>query len=179
MGRLLSRALEQAGLTRVARVAMEGAGLSGDDLARMRSADTLLLAGLADQVRKAHRGERVRVFETASSVGDSTVRLDLEPNRVDGPTGEEILREVALLRLSTPAARSVAVSLDSLGLELAQTALLFGADCLLGDLGGKRTLPLLDGPAARRNELTGLLQRAGRNVEFVQPPAPALERTGG
>jgi hypothetical protein len=37
---------------------------------------------------------------------------------------------------------------------------------LFGDLGGKRTLPLIDGPDARRVELTGLIERSGRRVVF-------------
>jgi hypothetical protein len=37
---------------------------------------------------------------------------------------------------------------------------------LYGDLGGKRTLPLIDGPDARRTELTGLIERSGRKVVF-------------
>jgi hypothetical protein len=87
-------------------------------------------------------------------------------------TGAELLREIALLRLATPAVVSVAVSFDVLGLELAQTALLFGADVLLGDLGGKRTLPLLDGAVARKREIEGLVQRSGRQAVFEHAPEP-------
>jgi len=38
---------------------------------------------------------------------------------------------------------------------------------LIADLGGKRTLPLADSPAARREEIAGLLLRAGRRVRFA------------
>ena len=74
---------------------------------------------------------------------------------------------VALARLCAAADKSIAVSYEQIGIELAQTALAFGADALIGDLSTKRTLPLLDGPAARREEITGLIERAGRKARFV------------
>ena len=175
MGRLLDRAIEQAGLSELKERALAGHGLGREDLERMRGADTLLLAGLADAVRDAHRGDEVRLLgsEAARRTPD-LVRLDLDAGRADGPTGEELLREVALARLATPCGHGIGVSFERLGLELAQTALAFGADALFGDLGQKRVLPLLDGPAARRLELTGLIERGGRRVRWVDAQAASV-----
>ena len=69
---------------------------------------------------------------------------------------------------------AIAVNVEQVGLQLAQVALAFGADALVGDLGGKRTLPLLDGPVARQKELTGLLERAGRSVRFIEAAAAQM-----
>ena len=66
------------------------------------------------------------------------------------------------------------MSFEQIGLGLAQVALAFGADVLIGDLRAQRTLPLLDGPVARRAELTGLVERTGRRVRFVEQE-PAIE----
>jgi 2-iminoacetate synthase ThiH len=176
MGRLFSRAIERAGLSELAERAFSGRGLGREDLARLRDTDTLLLAGLADAVRERHRGDEVRLLgsEAARRTPD-LLRLDLDGGRSDGPTGEALMREVALARLATPCSSGIAVNFERLGLELAQTALAFGADALFGDLGQKRVLPLLDGPAARRLEITGLIERGGRRVRWVDVQAATLE----
>lgn len=178
MGRLWMKAIERAGLSQLAERALAGGGLAADDVATLRGSDVLLVAGLADAVRERHRGDEVRLVtgDQARSQLD-LVRLQLDAGRADGPTGQELLFEIAIARLATPGARGIAVNLEQLGLELAQTALAFGADTLIGDLSSKRTLPLADGPAARREELAGLLQRAGRRVRFVEPVAATVQGT--
>lgn len=177
MGRMLTAAIERSGLADVAERALLGKGVDAADLARLARADVLVVAGIADAVRAKHRGDEVRVLspDAARRAGD-TVKLDLDASRADGPTGQDLLVRIALARLSTPCALGIAVSAEQIGLELAQTALMFGADAIIGDLvASKRTLPLLDGPQARKTELEGLIQRAGRKVRFVEPE-PALEQ---
>lgn len=177
MGRMLTAAIERAALSDVAERALEGKGLAPGDLERLRRADVLVLAGLADAVRAKHRGDEVRVLSPdAARRASDLVKLDLDAGRADGPTGQELLAQVALARLATPCAQGLAVSAEQIGLELAQTALVFGADAVIGDLAsGKRTLPLLDGREARRAELSGLIQRTGRTARFVELE-PALEQ---
>jgi len=176
MGRLWQRAVEHAGLSELAQRALAGAGLSPADIAHLRTQDLLIVAGLADAVRARHRGDEVRVFgHDAVRREPMLVRPSLDAGRADGPTGHEVLFEIALTRLATPCEYGLCVSFEQLGLELAQTALAFGADALTGDLGSKRTLPLLEGAAARRVELQGLIERAGRSVRFVEAQPVALE----
>jgi 2-iminoacetate synthase ThiH len=170
MGAVFARAIEAAGLSECQAEALAGTGLSQAQIERLRRADLLLVAALADQVRARFRGDEVRIV-TRSRLSETRLAVFEAVAAEDGPTGADVLREIALLRLATPAAESVAVSIDGLGLELAQTALLFGADVLFGDLAGKRTLPLLDGPAARRRELQGLVERSGRRVHFADESA--------
>jgi hypothetical protein len=176
MRRLLNRAVDQAGLSAIAERALGGRGLGQQDIERLRSADVLIVAGLADAVRKRHRGDEVRLLsnELARREPD-LVRLDLPAGRNDGPTGQELLLQVALCRLATPAGKAIGVSFEQLGLELSQVALSFGADALFGDLTQKRVLPLLDGPRARREQISGLVERGGRRARWVDAPATAVE----
>ena len=177
IGRQLQKALQGAGLSELAARALRGEGLGSDDVAALSRADLLIVAALADAVRRAHRGDEVRLLgNTAARREPALLRLQLEAGRADGPTGAELLRDVALARLRTPGEQSVGVSYEQLGLELAQVALTFGADALFGDLESKRTLPLLNGTAARRQEIAGLIERAGRRVKWIEAPlAPVAE----
>jgi hypothetical protein len=168
MGRVLSRAIEAAGLGEYQARALNGAGLSSHDIERLRGEDLLLVAGLADAVRAQFHGDDVPVLNQAETLA-AGCSVFAEVSTQDGLTGAELLRDLALLRLATPGHIGIAVSFDALGLELAQTALLFGADVLLGELGGQRTLPLLDGPVARRREIEGLIARSGRRARFSEP----------
>jgi hypothetical protein len=166
MGQVFSRAIAAAGLSECQARVLAGAGLPAAEIDQLRSADLLLVAGLADQARKQFCGDDVRIV-TRPVPGAKNVAIFETSTAAQGPTGADVLREIALLRLATPASSSVAVSFDALGLELAQTALLFGADVLFGDLASKRTLPLLDGPVARKREIAGLVERSGRHARFA------------
>jgi hypothetical protein len=176
MGRILDRALEQAGISDLAERVLQGRGLADADLIRLRAADVLVLAGLADAVRERFHGEDVRVLGIAAALRDpELLRLGFEDGGEPARTGQELLIEVALARLATPGRRRIGVRVDEIGLQLAQVALTFGADVLFGELGGDRILPLLDGPQARRAELDALIERAGRRVHREEPrPLPPL-----
>jgi hypothetical protein len=162
MGSMLKRAIDDAGFSETGRRLLAGERLAPEELERLRAADLLVVAGLADLKRKHFRGDKVRLIESERPEDPALEVFDVAAQ--PSATGADLLREIALLRLRTPGEQGLGVSLDELGVELAQTALVFGADVLFGDLGGKRTLPLIDGPAARRSELTGLIERSGREV---------------
>jgi hypothetical protein len=168
MGSMLTRAIDEAGFSETRRRILDGQAVSAAELERLRDADLLVVAGLADLVRERFRGDEVRLIAHANLPRDPALCVFRgEAESGDGPTtGADLLRKIALTRLRIPTDQALAVSLDELGVELAQTALVFGADVLYGDLGGKRTLPLIDGPEARKNELTGLIERSGRRVVF-------------
>jgi len=175
MGRVLSRALEAAGLAELQARVASGAALTPEEVSKLRDVDLLLVAGLADSMRAHARGDDVRILNSLAPNQADALVFERGPSAA-GATGAELLREIALLRLSTPPELGVAVSLEALGLELAQTALLFGADSLIGDLGSARTLPLLDGAVARRRELEGLVARSGRRVLAAEASREAEER---
>ncbi|HKP59629.1 MAG TPA: hypothetical protein VJV78_23055 [Polyangiales bacterium] len=163
MGSMLTRAIDEAGFSETQRRVLAGERLAPEEFERLRAADLLVVAGLADLKRKQFRGDQVRLIGSERPE-DPTLQVFDPSVQQKAATGADLLREIALLRLRTPGEQALAVSFDELGVELAQTALVFGADVLFGDLGGKRTLPLIDGPEARRNELKGLIQRSGREV---------------
>jgi 2-iminoacetate synthase ThiH len=165
MGKVLTRALAAAGLTDLHTRALSGEPLTQAELDRLASADLLLVAGLADVMRAQFRGDDVR-FLRASAVREPELRLFKGAASEHGATGAEVLRELAMMRLSTAPSTGIAVSIETLGIELSQTALLFGADTLIGDLSSARTLPLLEGAEARRREVAGLVARSGRRVTF-------------
>jgi len=182
MGRILDRALEQAGLSDLAERVLQGRGLAEAELVRLRGADVLVLAGLADAVRERFHGDDVRVMGTTAAQHEpELLRLAFDLRGEGARTGQELLCEVALARLATPGKRSLGVRVDEIGLQLAQVALTFGADVLFGELGGDKILPLLDGPEARRAELHALIERAGRRVRPepsrpAVPPVPAVAK---
>ena len=176
MGRLWQRAMERAGLSELGERALSGRGLSPQDLERLRGEDLLLVAGLADAVRARFFGDEVRVFSTdAARREPALLRFNIADGGAHGPTGQELLLAIAFARLAAPADQGLCVSFDGLGLQLAQAALAFGADALVGDLAAKRVLPLLEGSAARRIELQGLVERAGRSARFVESQPLSLE----
>lgn len=176
MGRLWQRAVERAGLSELCERALAGRGLSADELAKLRDADVLIVAGMADAVRARFFGDQVRVYSTdAARREPALARPAITPASADGVTGQEVLLAIALARLATPAEQGLCVSFDTLGLELSQAALSFGADALSGDLAARRVLPLLEGPAARRVELQGLVERAGRTLRFVDAQPLSME----
>jgi hypothetical protein len=168
MGSMLTRAIDEAGFSEAKSRVLAGEALSPAELERLREADLLVVAGLADLVRKQFRGDAVRLIASSRprEAAVCVFAAEADSGEGTGTTGADVLRSIALTRLQIPHEQALAVSLDELGVELAQTALVFGADVLFGDLAGKRTLPLIDGPDARRTELTGLIERSGRSVVF-------------
>jgi 2-iminoacetate synthase ThiH len=176
MGRVFSRALAAAGLSDLQARVLSGQPLSQAELARLEAADLLLVAGLADAMRAQVHGDEVQVLrgnQANQASRERDVCVFEGAISEHGATGAELLRELALLRLRTPARTRIAISMETLGIELAQTALLFGADTLIGDLNSARTLPLLDGAGARRRELEGLVARSGRRLRFGDVPEQA------
>jgi hypothetical protein len=180
---LVDRALEAAGLAGV--LAARRAGATDEShLARLRSADLLALGALADRVRAEEVGDEVRIY---LGDPDDDERVVVVPAAGTDPTGLELLREVAIARVTGPRAARVRVDFVRCGLELAQVTLGFGANELLGRVASKRGLPLAEGallgvgkrsallPAeiVKRRELAGFVERAGRSPRFVERPSPA------
>jgi len=173
---LVHRALERAGLVAIAERALAGASLDTSELEQLRRADVLAVAALADLVRERTQGELVTLVDLGvsaeSALGEVAWARPLL-GASEGPTGLDALREVALVRLSTPADRAVAVSFDLLGEGLAQAALTFGASVLVGTMTRRSTLPLADdaGARAKKADLLGRVQRARRQARWLDAQA--------
>jgi 2-iminoacetate synthase ThiH len=174
---LVDKALETAGLSSVLEARQSGRVDAGV-VDRLREADLLALGALADRVRQAEVGDEVRIYLDRPDDGVPAIVLPAEDREL---TGLELLREVAVARIQAPRGANIRVDFARCGLELAQVAVGFGANELVGHVANKRGLPLADGEklgvgkksrwedadVVKRNELAGFIRRAGRKPVFV------------
>ena len=198
MSKIVERAIDAAGLGAVLAARREGASMDAH-IARLRAADLLALGALADRVRIEELGAEVRIYErppsgdeSAPPSGDESAPPSGDPRAPgvlivlprDGEelTGLELLREVAVARITGPRGAHVRVDWTRCGLELAQVALGFGADELAGFIATKRGLPIADGEltgggkkskrelaqVVKRKELASYVERGGRVAVFVR-----------
>ncbi|HEX7602286.1 MAG TPA: hypothetical protein VF316_11800, partial [Polyangiaceae bacterium] len=139
---------------------------------RLESADLLLLGALADLVRKEEVGDDVRVHANVQTARDGV------PAHVE--RGLDLLRAVAIARITGAKGAAIRVDWGVCGLEIAQVALGFGANELIGPIASKRGLPIAEDETKKlkgqgmvavqllkTRELAGLLRRAGREPVFV------------
>jgi 2-iminoacetate synthase ThiH len=181
MSVLVDRAIESAGLSDLLEMPRDGR-LSSDLASRLASADLLALGALADRIRQEEVGDEVRVF-TGDVSSDPMTGLVLIAAGEGEATGLDLLRKVAVSRVTGPRGVNVRVDWIGCGLELAQVTLGFGANELCGRIVNKRGLPLAPGELsgvgkksrreladrAKRAELAGYIQRAGRVPVFIGP----------
>ncbi|WP_394821914.1 hypothetical protein [Pendulispora albinea] len=181
MSALVDMAVRAAGLDRVRDARASGAPVSADDPI-FEQCDLLALGALADQVRAHEVGDRVFIYVGAAPAASEADLVEVRVRDVEpGARGLRFLRDVAIARLTGPRGARVRIDWSQCGMELAQVALGFGASELLGIISDRRGLPIADdrtkkvkgvGAVAvsllKRQELEGLLQRAGRRAEFVQ-----------
>jgi hypothetical protein len=188
MSALVDRALQDAGLAVVLDARRNGE-VDEALVERLRTADLLALGALADLIRAAEVGHEVRIYLEPPDGEDGTSPAPPERGRnldaillPDGQdlTGLELLREVAIARIRGPKGARIRVDWSRCGLELAQVAMGFGANELVGRVSNKRGLPfaegellgvgkksrLLDAEVVKRNELAGFIRRAGREPIF-------------
>jgi 2-iminoacetate synthase ThiH len=177
MSGLVDRAIDAAGLTQVLAARRAGT-IDPSTTAHLRSADLLALGALADRVRAEEVGDEVRIYTDEASGRPDAIVLPVEGRAL---TGLELLREVAIARVTGPRGARVRVDWTRAGLELAQVALGFGANELEGHIASKRGLPMAEGEklgvlgkasrleaaeTVKRRELEGFVRRAGRNPRF-------------
>jgi hypothetical protein len=190
MSQLVDRAIDAAGLRPVLEARRAGAALEAH-LPQLLAADLLALGALADRVRAEEVGATVRIYTGAGAprIGGATgAPLDDDAGVVTLPgddsevTGLDLLRAVAVARVTGPRAARVRVDWTRCGLELAQVALGFGADELAGFIATKRGLPIADGELSgvgkkskrelaqvvKRKELAACVERGGRVPVFVR-----------
>ncbi|MCA9588901.1 MAG: hypothetical protein KC657_26480 [Myxococcales bacterium] len=175
MSELFWRAMEEASLSDVARARLEGdVGAARAAIALLERCDLLALGALADEVRRREVGDRVTVHSRRPRDGAPPAATDLDK-----------LRAFAIARLTEERGATVTVDWADTGMELAQVALGFGANALAGAMQRKAGLPVIDGETQRvkgegqvevaelkRRELSAVLAAAGREVTFVEEPAP-------
>jgi 2-iminoacetate synthase ThiH len=178
MSALVERALAAAGLAGM--LASRHAGTMGEaDAALLRGADLLALGALADRVRKDEVGDTVRIYAPPPERAAGVLVL---PQDEGDLTGLELLREIAIARVTGPLGARIRIEWTRCGLELAQVGLGFGANELAGHIASKRGLPFADGelsgvgkrsrmqPALviKKKELAGFVRHTGRVPVFVR-----------
>ena len=188
MSTLVDLALEAAGLDAVLEARRAGE-IGAEHRRRLQEADLLAIGALADRVRSEEVGSEVRIYADAGLEARGGAQVALFPREGRDDTGLELLREVAMARVCGPVAGRVRVDWSRSGLELAQVALGFGANELVGRLASKLGLPIAPGellgtgkksalqPAelVKSRELGAFVTRAGRVPVFVRP---ALRASG-
>ncbi|HEX3345681.1 MAG TPA: hypothetical protein VHS09_13955, partial [Polyangiaceae bacterium] len=152
MSALVDRALDAAGLSAFLEARCTDR-LDAGDIERLHRADLLALGALADRVRASEVGDEVRIFTQTAAEDAGAVVL---PRMKADVTGLELLREVAIARITGPRAGRVRVDWTRAGLELAQVALGFGANELCGFIANKRGLPMAEG------EMLGVVGKKSR-----------------
>jgi hypothetical protein len=175
MSTLSDAAIRAAGLGDVLDARAHGE-MVVDASTRLHAADLLVLGALADRVRALEVGDVVRVLERRDA--------DAAPDVVTIEKREEglsFLRDVSIARLTAPKGARIRVDFNACGLELAQVALGFGANELVGELSTKRGLPIAEGTMAtsakkslaqplqvvKKKELAGFIARSGRRAVFA------------
>jgi hypothetical protein len=190
---LVDRAIDASGLSAVLSARRGGDAAALDTLAAfaafaavhaaaLRGADLLALGALADVVRREEVGDEVRIYVPPPGPdAGATDPAAVFPRGDEELTGLELLREVAIARVTGPRGGRVRVDWSRCGLELAQVALGFGADELAGHIASKRGVLIGEGEllgvgkksrlelatVTKRRELAGFVRRAGRAPVFV------------
>ncbi len=172
MTRFIDQALARAGLSPVQPARRRG------DLDSVRALlgslgeiDLLALGALADAIRTEEHGDVVRIHPTASNdvvwIGEAASEL-------------ELLRAVAVARITGPLRARIGVDWGRHGLEVAQVALGFGATDLTGPITRKsgtlisedelkkvKGQGMVAATALKRREIAALVRNAGRACEFT------------
>jgi 2-iminoacetate synthase ThiH len=172
--KLVHESIERAGLGPV--LARRERGEVPDDDAvveLLATADILALGAAADFARRRECGPETRIFVPFAPLANAimTVLGEREAAR-----GTELLRGIAVLRLTGPIGQSIVLDFGVLGLEIAQVGLSFGATDLAGPLGSARGLLVVADDQKRvvkRREIAGFVERAGFTPVFVTSEMPA------
>lgn len=182
MSALIDQAIDAAGLSGV-EAARRAGRVGQEEVERLQQADLLALGALADRVRNQEVGDDVRIYTRPDAVAGDAIVL---PAEATSPTGLDLLRQVAVARITGPRSARIRVDWTRCGLELAQVALGFGANELEGRIANKRGLPMAEGEKlgvlgkksrleaaeiVKRKELEGFVRRAGRTPRFDEEEA--------
>ncbi len=175
MTRFIEQAIARAGLGDVVPARQRGdlhqVCRALESAAADKPIDLLILGALADAIRVAESGDAVRVHDDARA-GDGIVWIE-------GDSDLELLRAVAVARITGPVAAKIGVDWGRSGLEVAQVALGFGASELTGPITRKsgaliredelkkvKGRGMVAATALKRREIAALVRNAGRVCEF-------------
>jgi hypothetical protein len=172
MSQLIDRTLEAADLASVLGARHVGA-LERIDVEKLRTADLLALGALADRVRADEVGDGVRVFVEGGAPGYEAFASFPASESKETMTGLELLRAVAIARITGPRGANIRVDWTRCGLEMAQVAIGFGANELAGRVATKRGLPIADDATARVWRSQTVVENTGRGTGKKSEMLPA------
>jgi hypothetical protein len=188
---LALRAIQETGLGEILEARMASDFTRVKELSsRLDEADLLAVGALADFIRAEEVGSVVRVFAGAiPDRGPDVVTIDAEG--LEGVRRADVLRRVAKARVTGPRGARVRVDWTSLGIELAQVALGFGANELSGPVLNRRGLPIAEDSTRRvkgaglvstqllkKKELFALVRSAGREPVEASPRPREMQEGG-
>ena len=155
----------------------------------LEKADLLAVGALADVIRAEEAGDVVRVYANVRPEASERA-VDVRRGGAGDGAGMQFLRGVAIARITGPRGAEVRVDWSEVGIELAQVALGFGANQLVGPIATKRGLVIADDAtkkvkgegmvsvqAIKQREIAGLVRRSGRGVEIIGPHGAEPEPT--
>ncbi|HKQ69627.1 MAG TPA: hypothetical protein VJT73_09820 [Polyangiaceae bacterium] len=130
--------------------------------------DILALGAAANVVRRRECGDEARVYVPVPPPASAGVVVLTSSETARGTA---LLRRIAELRLLGPIGLRIVIDAGSLGLEIAQVALSFGASDLATPTASRRGLPMaLEAYAktlVKRREIAAYVERAGYAPVFV------------
>lgn len=132
---LVTRTLQSAGLLPLYEARKKGETISRERISP--NVDLMALGALADAIRSEDVGNDVFVFANRQATHAA----------IEAPTtlrGLPLMREVAILRVTSPKGARVRVDWAACSLEVAQVALGFGANELVGPIANRKGLPIAD-----------------------------------
>jgi hypothetical protein len=178
---LVQRAIDRAGLHDV--VAARDRGLVSDDpelRRQIEQTEILALGAAADLCRRRECGDEARIYVPVPPAPSENLVV-VGPG--DRARGTALLHAIATMRLLGPLGRRIVVDWASVGLEIAQVALSFGATDIAGPIASRRGLPMVatsdNQKLVKRREIAGFVERAGFKPVFVEigaapPPVKAI-----
>ncbi len=130
---LVSGALQSAGLLPLYQAHQRGEPIARSSISP--NVDLMALGALADAIRIEDVGHEVFVFANRQAT-HAAVEVPASAR------GLVLMREVAIARITSPRGSRVRVDWGACSLEVAQVALGFGANELVGPISNRRGLPI-------------------------------------
>jgi hypothetical protein len=158
--KFVEKAIVRAGLGKVLRARREG-NLEAvrATVDEWRTLDILALGAVADAIRDEEMGDTVVIHRPGE--GDAVTWIDAQASDLD------VLRAVAVARITGERGARIGVDWTRHGLELAQVALGFGASDLRGAVTRRSGLPILEEESRKVKGQGNVPLSSIRNAEIV------------
>ncbi len=165
---LVVRTLTSAGLLDLFEAHQRGEVISRSQIDP--KVDLMALGALADAIRHQDVGDTVHVFANSKTSREGALEA---PSSL---VGLGLLREVATLRVTAPKRARVRVDWGACSLQLAQVALGFGANELVGPIANRRGLPIAE-DASKKIKGQGMVSLQTLQIREIERVLRCAHRT--